>query len=171
MTKDTRLIPTARGVGFLGVGKYKTREDGKKTKEYLVWYSMLTRCYSKTYHGREAYKDCYVCDEWLNFQNFADWFHKNYKEGLVLDKDKKIKGNKVYSPETCVFITSKENITLANTQQREYKLISPEGIVTTFYSIKDFCEQNNLDRGAISRLTRGKIKSSKGWKPYDTTNS
>ena len=48
-----------------------------------------------------------VCDKWLNFQNFAEWFYKNYyeidNEAMCLDKDILHKGNKIYGPETCIY--------------------------------------------------------------------
>lgn len=51
-----------------------------------------------------------VCDEWLDYQNFADWFDEQvrsgaYKSGWHLDKDVlSPKGGKVYSPDTCIFL-------------------------------------------------------------------
>ena len=33
------------GVGFIGVGNYKTKENNKVVKYYSVWKSMLERCY------------------------------------------------------------------------------------------------------------------------------
>ena len=43
---------------------------------------------------------------------FCDWFHDNYREGYQLDKDLLIQGNKVYSPNTCVFIPQSINLLL-----------------------------------------------------------
>lgn len=66
--------PTVCGVGYLGDGPfYSRREDGTPiTPEYNDWYAMLTRCYSEKYHKiQPTYKNCDVCHEWHNFQNFA----------------------------------------------------------------------------------------------------
>ena len=70
---------------------------------------MLKRCYDEKYHEKHpTYKDCKVCEEWHDFQNFAEWYYNNYYEiegeRMHLDKDILIKRNKVYSPETCVFV-------------------------------------------------------------------
>lgn len=97
------------GVGYLGEGKYKTRENDKKTKIYVTWKGILERCYNNNKQQvRPTYKDCSVCEEWHNFQNFAKWFEENYYEiageRMALDKDILVKGNKIYSPETCVFV-------------------------------------------------------------------
>ena len=78
-----------------------------------VWRSMLSRCYSKKYQEKEpSYIDCSVCEEWLLFSNFKRWFDENYVEGYHLDKDILIKGNKVYSPETCCFVPFEINALL-----------------------------------------------------------
>jgi len=94
------------GKGYVGEGKYKAI---RKVKSYSTWANMLQRCYSKTYHAKKpTYIECYVTEEWLNFQNFAEWFEKNYNPEIMerwsLDKDILVKGNKVYSPETCCFV-------------------------------------------------------------------
>lgn len=107
--------PSVFGVGYYGVGKYKSRgKDKKKTIAYKSWIMMLQRCYDPyTINKRLTYIDCYVCDEWLCFQNFAEWYYKNYyecnNEEMHLDKDILIKGNKIYSPETCVFVPQRIN--------------------------------------------------------------
>ncbi len=91
--------------GYYSKGIYYSKINGKQTKVYDVWKSMLRRCYCKKSLKRDCkYEGCFICEEWLNFQVFAQWFHNNYIEGYSLDKDILIKGNKVYSPETCCFI-------------------------------------------------------------------
>ena len=61
-----------------------------------------------------TYKDVTVCEEWHNFQNFAKWFEDNYVEGFELDKDILVKGNKIYSPETCCFVPKEINSLFKN---------------------------------------------------------
>lgn len=99
-------------VGYLGEGEYKGyNENNKITQQYKSWHSMINRCYSKKVQQRQAtYKGCTVCEEWHNFQTFAKWYDENYYEiegyKMDLDKDILIKGNKVYSPDTCIFVPS-----------------------------------------------------------------
>ena len=77
---------------------------------YLTWKSMLKRCYSEVYQNRQStYKGCSVCEEWLTFSNFRAWMVQHDWKGRELDKDLLVEGNKVYSPETCVFISSMLN--------------------------------------------------------------
>ena len=103
------------GVGYIGEGEYRIKENGKTTKCYNTWHDMLTRCYSDKFHKkRPTYKNCEVCEEWLNFQNFAKWYEDNYYEvkgkKICLDKDILVKGNKTYSPKTCVFVPNDINV-------------------------------------------------------------
>lgn len=105
----------AFGVGYLGEGKHKASENGKKTKCYNTWYNMLMRCYYSKYHEKQlTYFNCEVDEIWHNLQSFGDWFVDNYYEvegqKMCLDKDVLNKGNKVYSPENCIFVPNNINI-------------------------------------------------------------
>lgn len=84
---------------------------------YFKWKDLLRRCYSlKQGHPHyESYKHCSVCDEWLTFSNFKSWVGKRCFEGLYLDKDLLFKGNKVYSPETCVLVPNFINCLFTDT--------------------------------------------------------
>ena len=91
--------------------------DGKQKQKliwecpiYKIWCSMLHRCYSQAFAERyPTYTNCYVCDEWLSLSNFKSWVESNNWEGKQLDKDLLIRGNKVYSPDTCCFISGAVN--------------------------------------------------------------
>lgn len=77
---------------------------------YGTWKEMLRRCYSpKLQEKSPTYSGCTVSDEWLTFSNFKSWMEKQQWEGLQLDKDLLFTGNKVYSKEKCVFVTSVVN--------------------------------------------------------------
>lgn len=91
---------------------YKTKTvDGKRKviwvcPYYLRWKNMLQRAYSLTYKEKyPTYRSVVVCDEWLTFSTFKVWMEAQDWEGKVLDKDILFPGNKVYSPETCVFVS------------------------------------------------------------------
>jgi hypothetical protein len=101
--------------GYFGVGEYKSEEKRKMTKAYSTWTGMIQRCYDPYFinYNKPTYKDCFVCEEWANYQNFAQWFEENYYEvpgeKMQLDKDILIKNNKIYSPDTCVFVPQRIN--------------------------------------------------------------
>ena len=106
--------PRTLGVGYLGEGKYKTRENGKVHKYYKIWHGMLTRCYDPKFHEkRPTYDGCKVEDYLLNFQHMCEWLENNYYEipgeQMCLDKDILCKGNKIYSRETCIFVPKRIN--------------------------------------------------------------
>lgn len=110
------------GVGYLGVGEYKNFTINGDNKIFKTWQGMLQRCYDEKLHKRyETYVDCTVCEEWHNFQNFAKWYKESYYEidgeMMCLDKDIIAKGNKVYSPETCVFVPRTINICFTKTNK------------------------------------------------------
>ena len=103
------------GIGYLGDGDYKVWVNGHKTDTYGVWHDMIERCYNeKRRHVHKAYEDCSVCNEWLNYQTFCKWYYENYYstgEGRMhLDKDILVKGNRIYSPKTCVFVPQRINM-------------------------------------------------------------
>ena len=91
--------------------------DGKQKQKlvwvcpfYRVWIHMLERCYSTKYQERQpTYVECIVSDNWLKFSNFKAWMMTQNWEGQQLDKDILFEGNKIYSPETCVFVTQAVN--------------------------------------------------------------
>ena len=102
------------GIGYFGEGLYTSG-----TKCYKTWQGMLERCYDKKCQAKHpTYKGTKVYEEWHNFQNFAKWFYKesNYQEGWALDKDLLSTNNKIYSPNTCVFIPQALNNFLTNKQ-------------------------------------------------------
>lgn len=113
---------TVLGVGCIGVGKYRPTINGKITKQYSAWRNMLVRCYDEEKHKeRETYEKCTVCNEWLNFQNFAKWYDENFyqcgDEEMHIDKDILLKGNKKYCSQYCVFVPSNINVLFTKTDK------------------------------------------------------
>ena len=112
------------GVGVYKKGKYLSHGiDGKVTKCYHAWYDMLKRCYDKKWKkNRPTYNSCTVCEEWWDFQTFAEWWHKHYYEidgeEMCIDKDILVKGNKLYSPSTCVLVPKSINVLFVKGNKR-----------------------------------------------------
>lgn len=105
------MFPTVLGKGYIGVGTHSSKNCGRI---YKLWVGVLRRCLGDKY---SAYKDATVCDDWLNFQNFAEWCYSqkffnakdDFGNSYHLDKDILVKGNKIYSPEFCRFVPSSVN--------------------------------------------------------------
>jgi hypothetical protein len=91
--------------------------NGKKAwcPFYATWSSMLSRSYSKKTHERlPTYLGCSVSSEWLLFSVFKEWMIKKDWKGKQLDKDILIPGNKVYGPNSCIFVSQAINSLLSD---------------------------------------------------------
>ena len=116
--------PSVLNIGILG-GELK-----KEDKEiHEIWRHMLLRCYDPyELNKHPTYIDCTVCKEWHNFQNFAKWYKENYYEVkdeiMHLDKDILLKGNKIYNPDTCIFVPLRINelFTKSNKARGKYPI-------------------------------------------------
>ena len=107
--------PSVCGVGILGA-KYPITVNGVKTKEYVLWCHMLERCYSDSFKKkRPTYKGCEVSDNFKSYEYFYEWCQNQIGFGIQsfeLDKDLLVKGNKVYSDDTSIFIPAEINLLL-----------------------------------------------------------
>lgn len=111
--------------------------DTKNTPYYKAWFSMLSRCYDTRLQcsKHKSYIGCSVCDEWLTLSNFKVWAEapeNGYYQGYHLDKDILVKGNKLYSPDTCCFVPTEINslFTKTNSLRGQY----PIGVTATPYN-------------------------------------
>lgn len=101
------------GVG-INDADYITRRDinGVVTRcpVYQTWRDMLRRCYSDKYHkSYPTYIGCTTVKEWHLFSTFKEWMENQDWKGKSLDKDIKVEGNKLYSPDTCLFVSQSLN--------------------------------------------------------------
>lgn len=124
----SHFTPSVYSSGIIGLEK-TLDEEGKHLKSYEIWHNMLQRCYDERYKEKyPTYKECTVCDEWKFYKNFKDWYEENYYEmdnqHMTLDKDILAKGNKIYSPETCVFVPQNINslFTKSDAKRGEYPI-------------------------------------------------
>lgn len=109
--------------GYNSGGKYAASFRRKPTQSYSIWSAMITRCYNnKVQQDHPTYVKCYVCKEWLDFQNFAKWFEDNYVIGFQLDKDLRVINNKCYGPEFCEFVPSQINSLLLDSKNARGEL-------------------------------------------------
>ncbi len=157
------LAPSMYNRGVLG------SRDIENIKAYKVWRDMLKRCYCSKYHSKnKTYLDCEVSEDWWDLREFTKWFDINYIEGTYLDKDIKVKGNKVYSKDTCLFVTPQENSEEA--VSKHYKFVNPKGDVVELFNLSKFCRDNNLSLSCMYRVKDGIRPQYKGWTKYKEEN-
>lgn len=119
--------PFLYGVGYYGQGEFCCKAEGQKvgsTLEYETWRGIMRRCYDeKSFVKHPTYRGVTVCKEWHNFQNFAAWYvsQKGYKERWPVDKDLKVLGSKVYSPETCSLVPESINSLIGSSKAKRGK--------------------------------------------------
>ncbi len=145
-------LPSVCGVGILGT-KYLSAVNGRNTKEYTLWCNMLKRCYSDTCKKKQpTYEGCEVSDNFKSYEYFYEWCNNQIgfgNEGWQLDKDLLVKGNKIYSESTCVFIPAETNTLLTKcTNSRGEHLIG----VCWYKRDKAFVARVNKSKGGREYL-------------------
>ena len=160
------------GIGYLGKGNHKAYINTKKaTDQYKTWFSMMNRSYSSKYHEKQpTYKDVTVSEEWHNFQNFAKWYDENfYKTGedrMCLDKDILIKGNKIYSPSTCLFVP--QNINKLFTKRGRERGELPIGVYKRKGKYRADCSDGNGNKINIGEFNNY-LEAFEAYKQYKET--
>lgn len=116
--------------------RYGNPKHGAWTRHkslYMVWNSMIHRCYDESREKYSSYggRGITVCDEWKDPNTFIDWAESNgYENGLQLDR---IDNDGSYCPNNCRWVSRKENC--RNT--RRNKFITLDGKTKT---IAEWCE-------------------------------
>lgn len=169
-----RFAPSVFGVGYLGNAK---KSENKHA--YNIWTSMLERCYRSESNNYLWYgsKGVKVCDAWLCFETFVNdlpnlpgYDEKLFKEGQIkLDKDIRSEEDlRIYSPETCQFVTHAENMNEAFSRYNKEKsrkiVVFPDGHRELITNLSKFCKMYNLNyRNVYYRLNNEKIVDLKGF--------
>lgn len=124
-TIKDNFYPSVENRGYIG-GATTTYGNRNIKRSYRVWVDIFIRCYDENYREKfPTYVDCEICDEWLCYANFEKWYNENYyeinNERMSLDKDILVKGNKIYSPDTCIFVPQKINVLFTNKKNNKRK--------------------------------------------------
>lgn len=112
------------GIGEKGL-KYPSKVNNSFVKEYATWSGMLFRCTSKLWVKQPSYTGTYCSENFKSYTFFYEWcqnqkgFGNKDEKGKYwhLDKDILVKGNKLYSEDTCVFVPQRINSLLISCKQ------------------------------------------------------
>lgn len=154
-------------------GLSKTKGN-KADPLYALWMYVKGRCYNPAKDGYQHYggKGVTMCAEWVDSPEvFVDWCINNgWKAGLQLDKDilsKKLGiSPAIYSPNTCQFVTPKENASFSASREtfatnRAVKL-SPSDVldIKRLYATGNFTHKALAEMFAVTRSNIGIILKS-----------
>jgi hypothetical protein len=110
---------------------------------------MRSRCYNpKTQTKKPTYIGCGIHPDWHDYSNFVDWCEANYVEAYFLDKDLLIDGNKVYGPDTCVFVPIEVNNLLLVPVMRQRQYPAGVELKSGKFRATVYCNRD-LKRGTI----------------------
>lgn len=155
--------------------------DETRKKLRVVKDNLMGRCYNpnnpkyKNYGGRGVT----VCKEWHTLQGFIDgvtnlksWNERDFLNGkLQLDKDIKIKGNMCYTPDTCMWVSPKDNAKVKPSYQKSFIAINLYGDTYKFDSFVDmkergFSDELSWSESGLINVLKGKRKSHNEWFAY-----
>ena len=127
------LHPKLYGVGFFGVGDYSAKINAEIHPYYDAWRGALRRSYDEKWHVKcPNYIGCQVDSRWHNYQHFCKWVETQvFFKGYKLDKDLLVKDNKIYGPDTCVFLPNELNCIIASHHTKR------EGVPNGVYMIRN----------------------------------
>lgn len=141
---------------YIVYAKLHDRVDNPKHKQY------------KDYGGRGVTIDEY----WYSFDKFVQdvpgisgWDEDRFlSHNLELDKDLKVQGNKLYSKETCMWVTHKENMQVQPLRQVPFYAYNEyTGEVKTGINQRQFAIDNHISQSTISSVLNGRKHRSGDW--------
>lgn len=160
-TKSIKLGSLTTGVtkscGCLDIDT-KTKYNENNKILYNTFNRMISRCYNPKDYSYIDYgaKGVTVCEEWKSsYQNFLTWSLSNgWKPGLQIDKDIKANGKKIYSPDTCLWVTQQVNMMY---QSKAFKIEYKGEMI----NLRVYCHNIGMDSKQYRRVYN-RIKK-KGW--------
>lgn len=120
------------GIGYCDRKVSTKNADGTIKKSYDAWRRLLYRCTEPWWLLHPTYRGTSVCKAWHCYTPFAKWFEDNtYGDGLEVEKDLLVLGNKEYSPDTCCLVTN--SINKAIIIRKEHLGVNKKGNVFEVY--------------------------------------
>ena len=114
------------GVGFIP-STLKGKEH-RRIRAFISWKNMIRRIYNGYGRFAKCYENCVICEEWLDYGVFKNWYENQRGCGLKYELDKDLLGNgKLYSPETCCLLPRELNRMISDRKTKNREL--PTGVV------------------------------------------
>ena len=165
-------------VEYEGSFNHNIQADYGSQKEKLagIWKNMMKRCYKEENHNHEYYKSTSVCKRWHNPENFIEdvkeiphWqYKKNNWNKFELDKD--YYGSNQYSPETCVWLSSREN-KFYSKSTNPISVKTPKGKEKLYLTLKRASKDLGITHSSLHRfvnegmpdIVKGNNRNFIGW--------
>ena len=109
--RDNEAFPIYK-VGVMDIPN-ELRRGQPHPREYSIWNGVRQRCYNENIrHLTPSYQGVEMSENFKKYSYFKEWCNKQVgfdQEGWQLDKDILVKGNKLYSEDTCCFVPPEIN--------------------------------------------------------------
>lgn len=143
------------------VEKERVNKNPVHVKLHSLWRSMIGRCYQEKNGSYKNYgaKGVTVVASWRSYEGFLSTI--DTVEGFDIDKlikgelqlDKDIKGDStLYSPETCKFVTPKENYSNRKNNREFIAINLKTEEVVILKNREQFCLDHKLDSSSLWRI-------------------
>lgn len=154
----------------------KPVKEGSKLRRNLSkrWYNLQSRCSDPNHPRYPQYggNGVKICELWNDKELFIETVksipgfdeEKILNGKLHLDKDTLNPNNKLYSPETCIFVDISTNNKSKPNQMFTFIATDPIGNVYEASNQSDFAKEYNLNQSCISACLKGRLGSHYGWK-------
>ena len=143
---------------------------------YGRWEGMLSRCYNQNHDNYNVYggRGIYVCDYWLNFENYKNDIEKKENYDKMMDDsdnwniDKDLSNGKCYSNETTHIIKKDKNIEESMTRKKKKKRVRVTdlkgNIIGIYKSARECSRILNVNISGVCLCCSGKQKTAKGYR-------
>ena len=114
--RDNEAFPVYK-VGVMDIPN-ELKRGKPRPKEYSIWNGVRQRCYNENIrYCSPTYQGVEMSENFKKYSYFKEWCNKQVgfdQEGWQLDKDILVKGNKLYSEDTCCFVPPEINCAITN---------------------------------------------------------
>lgn len=146
MKNSNKLV---RGIG-VNDAEGIVSEKGKACKAYILWSGMLLRCTKAWWLRYPTYNDVTCSENFKSYTYFCKWCDEQIGENekdengtsWQLDKDLLVRGNKLYSEDTCCFVPRRINSLLVKSDK-----LRGDCLIGTYY--------NNFSKKYLAQCNNG----------------